>query len=97
VDYVFEVSSLTDLTIARLRSGVAGATGDEIFTIYPGPNIAGAFSGVVAEGSFTAAQLLGPLAGKTIADLEALIEAGSVYLNVGTIANTGGEIRGQLE
>jgi cell division septation protein DedD len=97
VGYVFEVSSLTDLTIARLRSGVAGAVGDEIFTIYPGPTIAGAFSGVVAEGSFTAAQLLGPLAGKTIADLEVLMEGGSVYLNVGTIANTGGEIRGQLE
>lgn len=97
VDYVFEVSSLTDLTIARLRAGAAGATGDEIFTIYPGPNLAGAFSGVVAEGSFTATQLLGPLQGKTIADLEALIEAGSVYLNVGTVSNTGGEIRGQLE
>jgi hypothetical protein len=97
VDYVFEVSSLTDLTIARLRAGAAGATGDEIFTIYPGPNRPGAFSGVVSEGSFTAAQMLGPLQGKTIADLEALIQAGSVYLNVGTVSNTGGEIRGQLE
>lgn len=97
VDYVFEVSALTDLTIARLRAGATGATGDEIFTIYPGPKIAGAFSGVVAVGFFTADQMLGPLQGKTIADLEALIEAGSVYLNVGTVSNTGGEIRGQLE
>ncbi len=64
VDYVFEVSSLTDLTIARLRVGAQGAIGDGILTLYPGPTIAGAFSGVVAEGSFTAAQLLGPLQGQ---------------------------------
>jgi hypothetical protein len=97
VDYVFEVDNLSDLTVARLRVGAAGATGDEILTLYPGPTKAGSFSGVAAEGSFTAAQFLGPLAGKTIADFVALIEAGKVYLNVGTVANRNGELRGQLE
>ncbi len=97
VDYVFEVDNLSDLTVARVRVGAAGTSGDEILTLYPGPTIVGSFSGVVAEGSFTAAQLLGPLAGKTIADLVALLETGTVYLNVGTAANRNGELRGQLE
>lgn len=98
VDYVFEVSNLSDVTVARLRVGAAGATGDEILAIFQGPTIVGSFSGVVAEGSFTAAQFVdpGPLAGKTIADFVALIESGTVYLNVGTVTNRNGELRGQL-
>jgi hypothetical protein len=52
---------------------------------------------VLTEGSFSAAQLLGPLRGKTIADFVAVINTGSVYLNVGTSGHPSGEIRGQLK
>ena len=55
------------------------------------------FSGVLTQGSSTSAQLLGPLKGKTIANLVALIKAGSVYLNVGTSGHPLGELRGQLQ
>lgn len=40
--------------------------------------------------------LVGPLAGMTLEDLVALIESGDAYVNVHTVANPGGEIRGQV-
>jgi hypothetical protein len=62
---------------------------------------------VLAEGTFTAANLVGPLAGHPLSDLLAAIQSGNAYVNVHTndgqgAANTGpgdfpgGEIRGQL-
>jgi hypothetical protein len=97
VDYVLTVNTIIGLTVARLHEGQAGATGATIFTIYNGPTKSGLYSGTIAKGSFTAADLLGPLKGKTIDDLVGLIGAGSLYLNVGTQAHIHGEIRGQLQ
>jgi hypothetical protein len=97
VEYVLKVNSIISLTVARLHEGQAGATGATIFTIYGGPTKSGLYSGTIAKGSFTAADLLGPLKGKTIDDLVGLIGADSLYLNVGTQARIQGEIRGQLQ
>jgi hypothetical protein len=96
VDYVLKVSDITDVSVARLHEGKAGASGETIFTLYDNPR-SGAFSGTLAQGSFTAADLVGPLKGKTIEDLVTMILADSIYLNVGTSTNKEGEIRGQLK
>jgi hypothetical protein len=97
VAYVLNVSAITNLTVARLHEGQAGASGATILTIYAGASKSGLFSGTLTQGSFTAAKLEGPLKGKTIADFLALAKAGSVYLNVGTTSHLLGEIRGQLK
>jgi hypothetical protein len=97
VHYLLRVNKVASLTLARLHEGKAGATGTTILTIYGGPTRTDVFSGIVTQGSFTAEKLLGPLKGKSISHLEALIKAGSVYLNVGTSDHPQGEIRGQLE
>lgn len=96
VDYVFTVTDLVGVQIARLREGKAGAAGGSIITLYDGPKTE-SFSGILAQGSFTAADMEGPLKGKTIEDLVTLILAHSVYFNVGTLGHSGGEIRGQLQ
>ena len=68
---------------------------------------AGRTSGVLAEGTITAASLRGPLAGQPLSALMAQIEAGNTYVNVHTDdgvapANTGpgdfpgGEVRGHI-
>jgi len=97
VNYVFTVSEIANLTLARLREGKAGATGTTILTIYGGPTRSDVFNGVVTQGSFTAAQLGGSLRGKAIADFVSLVKAGSVYFNVGTTSHPSGEIRAQLK
>jgi CHRD domain len=97
VDYVLKLNSIISLTVARLHEGKVGATGATIFTIYGGPTKSGLYTGTIAQGSFTAADLVGPLKGKTIDDLVAMIKANSLYLNVGTQAHSQGEIRGQLQ
>jgi hypothetical protein len=97
VGYVLTVTNITDTTVAKLHEGKAGASGPTINTIYGGPGKSGVYSGVLAEGTFTAADLEGPLQGKRVADLVALIESGQVYLNVGTSKHIQGEIRGQVE
>lgn len=68
-----------------------------------GPAVAFPFSangegedGSLAAGTLTAADLIGPLEGQTIADLVAVIEAGNAYVNIHTKANPGGEIRGPI-
>jgi hypothetical protein len=53
-------------------------------------------NGLLAEGTLTSANLVGPLAGKTIADLANEIRNHNTYANVHNAAHPAGEIRGQL-
>jgi hypothetical protein len=53
-------------------------------------------NGVLAAGTITASDLVGPLGGATLAELVDQIEAGNVYVNVHTTAYPAGEVRGQL-
>jgi hypothetical protein len=97
VSYVLQVNGITSLTAARLHEGKVGATGATILTLYGGPAKSGLYTGTIAKGSFTAAKLVGPLKGKTIDDFIGMIEAGDVYVNVGTSPHLSGEIRGQVQ
>jgi len=71
------------------------------------PNGGGRHDGVLAEGTFTAANFIGPLANQPMSALLAAMDAGNAYVNVHTndgVAPTntgpgdfpGGEIRGQI-
>ena len=53
-------------------------------------------NGTLFEGDFSAADLETELAGKALEDLKAEILAGNIYVNVHTVQNRPGEIRGQL-
>jgi hypothetical protein len=97
LDFTLEVTNISGVTLARLRQGAAGTSGPVVATIYGGPTKSGIFTGELASGTLKAADLSGPLAGKTIADLVGLITTGQIYVNVGTTKNTNGEIRGQVE
>ena len=97
VHYVLTVHNITNLTVARLHEGQAGANGGTILTLYGGPGKNGLFSGTLSQGSFTAAGLGGPLKGKAISDLVTLLKAGLLYVNVGSVKHPSGEIRGQLK
>jgi hypothetical protein len=74
----------------------------------PGATGGGRIDGLIAEGTITAANFVGPLAGQALAALVADLTSGNAYVNVHTndgIAPTntgpgdfpGGEVRGQVE
>jgi hypothetical protein len=100
LSYRLIVANLENVTMAHIHLAPAGVNGPVVLWLYPaGPPpqlIEGRSSGVLATGTATEANLVGPLAG---APLSALIEAmrsGNAYVNVHTSQYPPGEIRGQI-
>jgi hypothetical protein len=110
VAYKVTVEKLTNIGSADLHLGSASQNGPLVVKLWPhgGPAKKGEFSGLLAEGTFTANDFLGSMAGSPMADLIEELKAGNVYVNVHTNdgmdpPNSGpgdyrlGEIRGQLK
>jgi len=113
VDYKLIASNIDNAFMAHIHMGSSTVPGPIVVWLFPstapvpGPVGSGRHDGVLAQGTFTAANLVGPLAGHPLSDLLAAIQSGNAYVNVHTndgqgAANTGpgdfpgGEIRGQL-
>jgi hypothetical protein len=113
IDYKLIASNIDNAFMAHIHMAPFGVNGPIVEWLYPstavapGPVGQGRHDGVLAEGTFTAANFVGPLAGHPMSDLLAAFAAGTAYVNVHTndgIAPTntgpgdlaGGEIRGQL-
>jgi hypothetical protein len=111
--YKLNVSKINNVFQAHIHMAPAGVNGPIVVWLFPstapvpGPLGGGRFNGKIAEGTITAANLVGPLAGQPLSALVDAIQAGDAYVNVHTNdgvapANTGpgdfpgGEIRGQL-
>ncbi len=56
----------------------------------------GTFDGLLAIGTITKADLVGPLQGENISDLVNITKSGNAYVNVHTTQRPAGEIRGDL-
>lgn len=101
LDYRLIVANIENVTQAHLHRAPAGTNGGVVAWLYPsGPPaqlIPGRSDGVLATGTITDADLVGPLAGASLSDLVDAIEAGNIYANVHTSQFPGGEIRGQLD
>jgi hypothetical protein len=113
LDYKLIASNVDNAFMAHIHMAPAGVNGPIVVWLYPstapvpGPFGSGRHDGVLAEGTITAADFVGPLAGHPMSDLIAAIEGGNAYVNVHTNdgmdgINTGpgdfpgGEIRGNL-
>ena len=86
--------------MAHIHLAPAGANGPVVAWLYPSAPplqlIPGRYQGVLAEGTITADDLVGQLAGSA---LEALVEeltTANAYVNVHTSQFPGGEVRGQI-
>lgn len=108
VSYRLIASNIDNVVASHIHKGAVGVPGPAVVFLYgnaaPG---GGRHDGVLATGTLTDKNLIGPLAGQPISALVALIESGDAYVNVHTNdgvdpPNTGpgdfpaGEIRGQL-
>lgn len=100
LSYTLIAANIYDVLQAHIHLAPAGVNGPVVVWLYPSAPppvlIPGRFSGVLARGTVTAADLVGLLAGGTLSDLIDEMEAGNAYVNVHTVANPGGEIRGQI-
>jgi len=109
LEFRINVSNIENVVAVRLGNAPVGATGPDVAVLF-GPVAAGGgkSTGVLAKGTLTATNLVGPMAGRTISDLITEIEAGRIYVNVVTDDGVGapdekpgdfasGEIRGQLQ
>jgi len=101
LSYTISVVDTADISMAHIHIAAEGQSGPVATWLYPSQPHAevkqGKFTGVLATGTLTDADLVGPLQGKTIADLVADIKAGNAYVNVHTSEHPGGEIRGQIQ
>jgi hypothetical protein len=100
IRYKLIVANIENLRQAHIHLAPRGVNGPVVAWLYPSAPpaelIPGRFSGVLAEGTITAENLVGPLAGQSLADLVAAMQAGNTYVNVHTSAYPGGEVRGQI-
>lgn len=98
--YRLIVANIENVLQAHLHLAPAGENGPVVAWLYPsGPPpelIPGRTQGVLATGTITAADLVGPLAGASLDQLVEAIVAGDIYANVHTQQFPAGEIRGQL-
>lgn len=98
--FQLNVANIENITMAHIHLAPFGTNGPVVAWLYPaGPPaqlIPGRSQGVLSAGVVTDANLVGPLAGQTLADLLAEMASGNAYVNVHTSQFPGGEVRGQI-
>jgi hypothetical protein len=108
LEYRLVVANIQNVTMSHIHVAAEGVNGPIVVFLF-GPVAAGGgrTDGVLAVGTITADDLIGPLAGHPFSDLVGVMETGNAYVNVHTNdgvdpPNTGpgdfpgGEIRGQI-
>lgn len=109
VSYVLKVADIANVTEGDVHLGPVGTNGPLVVKLFHVETPKkGPFTGVLAEGRFTAADLLGSMKGAPLSELLEMFAEGSAYVNVHTSdgadpPNSGpgdyrlGEIRGQIK
>jgi hypothetical protein len=111
IAYTLTVTDLSNATTSELHLGGKAMNGPGVVKLFPAHGATakkGPYSGVLAEGTITAADLRGTMQGSSLSDLIDELKVGNAYVNIHT--NDGvdppesgpgdyrtGEIRGQFE
>lgn len=94
--YRLIVANIDDVVQSHIHVGAAGTNGPFVAFLFGPVSDGVTTNGVLAMGTITADDLVGPLAGKSLSALVAHLEGGTAYVNVHTVGHPGGEIRGQI-
>jgi hypothetical protein len=101
-------SNIDNVIASHIHIGPPGANGPVVVFLFgPAAPGGGPQDGILADGTFTASNFVGPLAGAQMSALLTAIAAGNAYVNVHTNDGVapidtgpgdfpGGEVRGQL-
>jgi hypothetical protein len=97
VEFAVTLEDASQLTMAHIHMAAKGANGPVVaFLLGPLPSPGLTQHRVRVQGYLTNANLMGPLAGKTVADLVAAMKSGTAYVNAHTAAHPAGAARGQI-
>jgi hypothetical protein len=100
LSYKVIVANIENVIMAHIHLASAGVNGPVVAWLYPSSPpaqlIPGRSNGVLAQGTITAANLVGPLAGQPLSALVDAMKEGGTYVNVHTSQYPPGEIRGQI-
>jgi hypothetical protein len=91
--YSVKATNIQGVTAGHIHLGAKGENGPVVFTLfkYDTPK-----DQVLESGAITADKLEGPMAGKQLSDLATAGVNGMLYVNIHTVQNPNGEIRGQI-
>ncbi len=97
IDFKLIVANIENITMAHIHIDNGAIVGPIVVWLYPRTPplqlIPGRFDGILMQGTITASDLLGIMAGMTINDLVAKMNAGLAYVVVHTSQHPPGEIR----
>lgn len=100
LSYKLIVANLENIRMSHIHLAPAGSNGPVVAWLYPsGPPpavIEGVTNGILAEGTITKENLIGPLAGQDLSVLVQRMLDDQTYVNVHTNQYPGGELRGQI-
>jgi CHRD domain len=91
ITYSVNAMNIQGVTAGHIHLGKPGENGPIVFTMfkYDPPR-----NEVLETGTITADKLEGPMAGKRVFDVALAGSNGSLYMNIHTVENPNGEIRG---
>ena|SRR5258708_678332 len=95
ISYKLNVINIENVIAGHIHLAPAGVNGPVVVPLVSPSACTPLPTGITCEGTFTAANLVGPLAGHPLSDLITAMENGGTYTNVHTTQFPGGEIRGQ--
>ncbi len=93
LSYTLTVPSITAATAAHIHVGAAGENGGVAVPLFAAD---GSVDSIDVSDTFDLADLIGPLDGDPDG-FKAALKDGTLYVNVHTEGNPGGELRGQIE
>jgi CHRD domain len=97
IKYKVNVTGISNVTGVHIDFGKVGANGDMIVDLLKDSKKNLIKQGMAIRGNITDADLVGPLKGKTFAELISTMKNGDTYVNIDTPTRLNGEIRGQIE
>jgi hypothetical protein len=96
MEYDIIAINIDRVTQAHIHQGTSSEAGPVVATLFNASTPTGPTTGELTDGFITSANLEGPLQGKQLSDLIALMQNGTAYVNVHTEQNPEGEIRGTI-